>query len=137
VDLVITGEGRFDATSLTGKTPGTVIAAAAAAGVPVALVAGQLSGATPRSAGSGPATPRSAGSGPTSPPSAGSDPATPRSASPDPAAPRSASPDPAAPPSVTRVVTLADLAGGPAPALASPARWLREAGRQLARETPG
>src|SRR5262249_50686937 len=43
-DLVITGEGRFDATSLTGKTTGTVMAAAAAAGVPVALVAGQVSG---------------------------------------------------------------------------------------------
>jgi glycerate kinase len=42
-DLVITGEGRFDATSLTGKTCGTVITAAAAAGVPVALVAGQVS----------------------------------------------------------------------------------------------
>jgi glycerate 2-kinase len=40
-DLVITGEGRFDETSLTGKTCGTVIAAAAAAGVPVAVVAGQ------------------------------------------------------------------------------------------------
>jgi len=95
-DLVITGEGRFDATSLTGKTPGSVIAAAVAAGVPVALVAGQLHGPT-----------RSAGS------------------------------DPATPPSVTRVVTLADLAGGPAAALASPARWLRAAGRRLARETPG
>jgi len=43
-DLVITGEGRFDATSLTGKTCGTVIAAAATAAVPVALVAGQVSG---------------------------------------------------------------------------------------------
>lgn len=43
-DLVITGEGRFDETSLTGKTCGTVIAAAAAAGVPVAVVAGQVSG---------------------------------------------------------------------------------------------
>jgi glycerate 2-kinase len=42
-DLVITGEGRFDETSLTGKTCGTVIAAAAAAGVPVAVVAGQVS----------------------------------------------------------------------------------------------
>ena len=42
-DLVITGEGRFDETSLTGKTCGTVIAAAAAAGVPVAVVAGQAS----------------------------------------------------------------------------------------------
>jgi glycerate kinase len=46
-DLVITGEGRFDPTSLTGKTCGTVLAAAAAAGVPVALVAGQISGAVP------------------------------------------------------------------------------------------
>jgi glycerate kinase len=43
-DLVITGEGRFDATSLTGKTCGTVIAAAATAGVPVALVAGEVNG---------------------------------------------------------------------------------------------
>ena len=42
-DLVITGEGRFDETSLTGKTSGTVIAAAASAGVPVAVVAGQVS----------------------------------------------------------------------------------------------
>jgi len=42
-DLVITGEGRFDETSLTGKTCGTVIAAAGAAGVPVAVVAGQAS----------------------------------------------------------------------------------------------
>jgi glycerate kinase len=42
-DLVITGEGRFDETSLTGKTCGTVIAAAAAAGVAVAVVAGQVS----------------------------------------------------------------------------------------------
>src|SRR6185312_5215100 len=42
-DLVITGEGRFDETSLTGKTCGTVIAAAAAAGVPVAVVAVQSS----------------------------------------------------------------------------------------------
>jgi glycerate kinase len=50
-DLVITGEGRFDATSLTGKTCGTVITAAAAAGVPVALVAGQVSGTAPGIAG--------------------------------------------------------------------------------------
>jgi glycerate kinase len=43
-DLVITGEGRYDPTSLTGKTCGTVLEAAAAAGVPVALVAGQVGG---------------------------------------------------------------------------------------------
>jgi glycerate kinase len=46
-DLVVTGEGRFDPTSLTGKATGTVIAAAAAAGVPVGVVAGQLSGTPP------------------------------------------------------------------------------------------
>ena len=49
-DLVITGEGRFDATSLTGKATGMVITAAGAAGVPVALVAGQLDGAPPAAA---------------------------------------------------------------------------------------
>ena len=80
-DLVITGEGRFDQTSLTGKVCGTVIDAAAVAGVPVALVAGQVSGALPRG---------------------------------------------------IEAVTLAGLAGGTAPALASPERWLRAAGRHLA-----
>jgi glycerate 2-kinase len=49
-DLVVTGEGRFDPTSLTGKATGVVIAAAAAAGVPVAVVAGQLGGAPPAAA---------------------------------------------------------------------------------------
>jgi glycerate kinase len=49
-DLVITGEGRFDATSLTGKVVGGVLALAAArpAGpVPVLLVAGQLGAPVP------------------------------------------------------------------------------------------
>jgi len=85
-DLVITGEGRFDATSLTGKTSGTVLAAAAAAGVPVALVVGQMSGAAPGTA---------------------------------------------------LIATLADLAGGTTAALASPRRWLRLAGRRLARDIAG
>jgi glycerate kinase len=80
-DLVITGEGRFDRTSLTGKVCGTVIGAAAAAKVPVALVAGQVSGAVPAG---------------------------------------------------IEAVTLVGLAGGTAPALADPARWLRAAGRHLA-----
>ncbi len=80
-DLVITGEGRFDPTSLTGKTTGTVLAAAAAAGVPAALAAGQVSGNMPEG---------------------------------------------------ITAVTLASLAGGAAPALASPRRWLRQAGGKLA-----
>jgi glycerate 2-kinase len=41
-DLVITGEGQYDATSLSGKVAGTVLALAAEAGVPAALVAGVL-----------------------------------------------------------------------------------------------
>jgi glycerate kinase len=41
-DLVITGEGRYDETSPTGKVTGTVLAAAAARGVPAVLVAGQV-----------------------------------------------------------------------------------------------
>jgi glycerate kinase len=49
-DLVVTGEGRFDPTSLTGKATGLLLAAAAAAGVPAAVVAGQLGGAPPASA---------------------------------------------------------------------------------------
>jgi glycerate 2-kinase len=41
-DLVITGEGQYDATSLSGKVAGTVLALASEAGVPAALVAGVL-----------------------------------------------------------------------------------------------
>ena len=44
-DLVITGEGRYDATSLGGKVVGAVLAAAAAAGVAAAVVAGELAAA--------------------------------------------------------------------------------------------
>jgi len=39
-DLVLTGEGAFDATSLTGKGPGHVLALAAAGGVRALVVAG-------------------------------------------------------------------------------------------------
>src|SRR5215472_4509674 len=41
-DLVITGEGRYDATSLTGKVVGTVLADAELAGVVTAIVAGRV-----------------------------------------------------------------------------------------------
>jgi glycerate kinase len=41
-DLVITGEGRFDATSLTGKGPGTLVAEARRLGKPVHVFAGSL-----------------------------------------------------------------------------------------------
>ncbi|MEO7262518.1 MAG: glycerate kinase [Jatrophihabitantaceae bacterium] len=43
-DLVITGEGRFDAGSLTGKTCGHVLETAACAGVPALVVAGSVAG---------------------------------------------------------------------------------------------
>jgi glycerate kinase len=45
--LVITGEGRYDQTSLTGKVAAAVFAAARAAGVPAALVAGQVAADPP------------------------------------------------------------------------------------------
>ncbi|MDX6392539.1 MAG: glycerate 2-kinase [Streptosporangiaceae bacterium] len=80
-DVVITGEGRYDQTSTGGKVAGAVFAAAAAAGVPAALVAGQLAGGLPP---------------------------------------------------VTAAISLSDLAGSPAAALAAPARWLRLAGQRLA-----
>lgn len=44
-DLVITGEGRFDATSLHGKVVGSVVERAGGAGVEVAVVAGQADAA--------------------------------------------------------------------------------------------
>ena len=84
--LVITGEGRYDRTSGTGKVAGAVLAAAAAAGVPAALVAGQIADGPPLA--------------------------------------------------VRAAVALADLAGGPGPARADPARWLRLAGQRLAVRDP-
>ncbi len=45
--VVVTGEGSFDAQSLLGKITGVVIARAAARGVPVLLIAGQVEGALP------------------------------------------------------------------------------------------
>ena len=47
-DLVITGEGRFDDTSLTGKGPGAVAARALALGKPVHVFAGAITALTPR-----------------------------------------------------------------------------------------
>jgi glycerate 2-kinase len=46
-DLVITGEGQYDATSQTGKVVGTVLALAAKARVPAAIVTGKLAGRLP------------------------------------------------------------------------------------------
>ncbi|HTT56128.1 MAG TPA: glycerate kinase [Opitutaceae bacterium] len=47
-DLVITGEGRFDPSSLAGKGPGTVAAAASRAGKPVHVFAGAIRDAPAR-----------------------------------------------------------------------------------------
>lgn len=47
VDLLITGEGRFDATSWQGKICGQLIRAAQQAGKPVMVVCGQLAPDTP------------------------------------------------------------------------------------------
>ncbi len=47
VDLVVTGEGRLDATSFTGKTVGQVLARAAAAGVETLVAAGDIAPGTP------------------------------------------------------------------------------------------
>jgi glycerate 2-kinase len=46
-DLVLTGEGRYDASSRDGKITGVVLAAAAQAGVPAALVAGVVAADPP------------------------------------------------------------------------------------------
>lgn len=50
-DLLITGEGRFDATSLTGKATGHALGLAEAAGVPAAVVAGRVAVDPPRPGG--------------------------------------------------------------------------------------
>ncbi|SQE00752.1 Glycerate kinase [Parafrankia sp. Ea1.12] len=46
-DLLITGEGRFDQTSLAGKVVGAVSVLAARVGLPVAVVAGQVTADPP------------------------------------------------------------------------------------------
>lgn len=46
-DLILTGEGCYDVTSADGKITGTVLAAAARAGVPAALVAGVITADPP------------------------------------------------------------------------------------------
>jgi glycerate kinase len=46
-DLVVTGEGRYDAQSGMGKLTGRVMAAARRAGVPVLLVCGRVDGPLP------------------------------------------------------------------------------------------
>lgn len=46
-DLVITGEGRLDAQSYTGKVVGTLHGLAHAAGVPLAVAAGEIDGDVP------------------------------------------------------------------------------------------
>ncbi|MFJ8579773.1 glycerate kinase [Micromonospora sp. NPDC093277] len=48
-DVVLTGEGRFDETSLTGKVVGSLLLAAASAGVRVGVAAGQVGGPVPGS----------------------------------------------------------------------------------------
>ncbi|MFF4893661.1 glycerate kinase [Micromonospora chersina] len=48
-DVVLTGEGRFDETSLSGKVVGSLLDSAASAGVRVGVVAGQISGPVPAS----------------------------------------------------------------------------------------
>jgi glycerate 2-kinase len=46
-DLVITGEGSFDAQSLTGKVPAGILGAAALAGVPAAVICGRATSEVP------------------------------------------------------------------------------------------
>ena len=41
-DLVITGEGRFDETSLSGKGPGSIVCSAQSKGIPTWVLAGQI-----------------------------------------------------------------------------------------------
>jgi glycerate kinase len=49
-DLVVTGEGRFDATSFTGKVVGRVLDRATVAGVEALVVAGDVAGGSPTDA---------------------------------------------------------------------------------------
>lgn len=82
-DLVLTGEGAYDGQSAAGKVPSFVADVAAAAGVPVGLVAGRVAPDADTSA-------------------------------------------------FARALSLTELAGSPAAAMADPSRWLRAAGAALA-----
>ena len=48
-DLVVTGEGRLDATSLAGKATGSLVTLCAGLGVPVVVIAGQVADGLARS----------------------------------------------------------------------------------------
>ena len=50
-DLMVTGEGAFDATSLDGKVAGSTLRDAAAASVPAVVIAGQVTSEARRAAG--------------------------------------------------------------------------------------
>ncbi|MBB5872252.1 glycerate kinase [Allocatelliglobosispora scoriae] len=82
-DLVITGEGRFDPTSLVGKVVGNVLSLAAASSTSAAIIAGQVATAAPCAA-----------------------------------------------------LSLADLAGSAAAAIADPLSWLHHAATSLALQHP-
>lgn len=82
-DILITGEGRFDRTSLEGKVVGHLLQLAQSRGATVRIVAGQAD-------------------------------------------------DPPSTLDPQRLVTLTELAGGSANAIAEPVRWLRAAGAELA-----
>lgn len=86
-DLVLTGEGRYDEQSADGKVIGHLIEVAAAAGVPVVVVAGQVDRPGDPGGGAGPAA-----------------------------------------------LSLTELAGSSAAAMADPLHWLEEAGAALARD---
>ncbi len=109
-DLVITGEGRFDAQSAGGKAPALVAALAAAAGAPCALVAGEIAedagGLAAIAVARGAATDTGVAT----------------------ALARGATTDVFA-----SALALSALAGSRDAALTDPARWLRAAGAELAR----
>tara|TARA_B100000749_G_scaffold159620_2_gene122655 strand:- start:897 stop:2036 length:1140 start_codon:yes stop_codon:yes gene_type:complete len=86
-DVLITGEERFDRTSLQGKVVGHLLELAQSYGATVCIVAGQAE-------------------------------------------------DPRSNPDSRGLVTLTELAGGSANAIAEPERWLRAAGAELAAREP-
>jgi glycerate 2-kinase len=112
-DLVITGEGRYDGTSLTGKVVGAVCAMAASA--------------TTGSAGTGTATTGTATTGSAGTGSASTGPTVHEVPVAIVAGQLALAPPPGA-----RAVELAALAGGADVAVGDPARWLAAAGAELA-----
>jgi glycerate 2-kinase len=123
-DLVLTGEGRFDASSLAGKTCGYILETAGASGVPVLVVAGSIA---PNAFGADALGADALGADALGADALGADALGAGALGAD------ADTADAGPAARVGMLSLTELAGSDRAAQQDPVRWLNEAGRRAAR----